>query len=434
MSFPDDKGAVAVTGPFNTGVTGAAHTTPTWVSWVGLSYLAVCLWVTLNELFVAIGWPFPHAAGLLDGAHRGSTGLVFLAACGLGVSIVAVANGTVIAYQRPLLLALGAWLVGPALSITLLGTLEGRGRYWMVAVAGTAVGFGATAVRPDHFARLLRALGWFFGWGSVAAGVGQLLFGWPVVLIDGDLRHTQWLARFGVTVDSVKILNGLSPGRLFLSMVCGLLLVVMLRERSTRAPRWSTAVMVAGLVIAMMWSAGRIGVIAAGVGAVAAMIPWQRWSGWWTFSAALAVPLVPLAVSRLLHLSTGSAQWRFDLWTTYFSRMGLWAPFGLGPQEPITAIRGHAHNQLLESLSTGGWISLAGVVAFLYAGLRVARRVDDNRVTYGVIFAMCGIFAFDVLTFAPTSLGLNCALVVAVAAVVNAAGREAPRARRTVAR
>lgn len=391
-----------------------------WLSWAGGGYLVLCLLVGLNPLFVSFGWPFPHAASLLAGAQVGARGLSLLAVCGVLISIVAVVTGTVAPGQRPLLLALSAWVAGPALSLLVLGSLQ-DGRYWAAAASGLAVGFASTTVRPDHLANLLRVLGWVFGWGSVVAGVSQLIVGWPSVLIPGDPRHVQLLAHVGIRVDSITVLNGLSPGRIFLSMTCGLLLVMLLRQPRLKASRWTRAVMLAGLVLAMVWSAGRVGLVAVTVGVLASLIPWRRWPRWVAFSVALAIPVLPLVASQYLRAAENSAQWRFDLWTSYLARPGLWSPFGLGPLSPSTPIRGHAHNQILETLAVGGWVGLAGLVAFLYLGLQVARNANDNSLTYSVIFAVCGISAFDVVTFAPTSVALNSVFVLAVAVVVNAA-------------
>lgn len=396
-------------------------TSAAWLSWLGVAYLLLCLWVILNPLLVSAGWPLPHSASLLGGTEPGAHGLNLLALCGLAVGVSTATCGTLVRGQRWLLLALGAWMVGPALSLAILGSLQ-DGRYWAVAVSAVSVGFAAAAVRPDHLSRLLRALGWVFGWGSVVAGFSQLLIGWPVVLIAGDPRHVQWLAQVGISLDSVTILNGLSPGRLFLSMTCGVLFVAIWRQPRRPASLWMRRILLAGLVLAMVWSAGRVGFIAITMGAAASIVPWQKGPRWLAFVAALAIPTMPLVASQVLHTGENSAQWRFDLWSSYFDRSGLWAPFGLGPQPPPTAIRGHAHNQFLEALSAGGWISLAGLLVFLYLGLKVARGAHDNHMTYGVIFAMCGIFAFDVVTFAPTSLAPNSAFVIGVAVIVHAAG------------
>ena len=398
---------------------GRRASTRACVSWVGTGYLLICVWVTVNAVFTSFGWPFPHSQWLA-GEPAGGRGLALLAACGVAVSLAAVGSHAVSPRQWPLIAALAAWLLGPWLSMVVLGSSYDA-RYWKIAVSGCAVAFAATVVTANHLAALLRFLGWVFGWGSVIAGVSQLFVGWPVVLIGGDQRHLEWLSTLGISASSTMVLNGLSPGRLFLAMTCGLLLVIVLRQGRFGTHRWTTTLLAAGLVLAVLWSAGRVGVMAAGTGLIAAMIPWHRWPRWVAFLSAIVIPLAPLVASRAFISPEGSAQWRFDLWSSYFSQTDVWSPFGLGPAEPVVAVRGHAHNQLLESLSGGGWISLGGLLAFLYLALVVARLAEDNHLTEGIVFAMCGIFAFDVLSFAPSFTSLNTAFVMGVGVVVNAA-------------
>ncbi len=72
----------------------------------------------------------------------------------------------------------------------------------------------------------------------------------------------------------------------------------------------------------------------------------------------------------------------------------------------------------------GGWLGLAGCVAFVVLAAWIAVRVAgiDNRATLGVVFAMGAIFQVDVVTFSATYLVLNNAFVLIVARWSSAAG------------
>ena len=338
---------------------------------------------------------------------------------GLVVSAVAAVSG-LSRLQWWQIAALATWMVAPALSSLFLGSLQ-DGRFWTVAIASTAVGFAGVLMPADLRRRLLVGLGWFYGWGSVLVAVSQLVFGGPIVIVGGDPRYGRWLSALGLPVSDVGSLNGLTPGRIFLAMNCGLLLVYVVRLLLRDRSGWRGWLMPLGLVLALGWSFGRVGLFAAVLGLVGAAVPWQRWRPVWPFLAAVAVFALPLGVSRVLTLGKGTTQWRFDLWDKYFGA-GIWGPFGIGPQTPPDPIRGHAHNQLLETLASGGWIGIAGLLAFLFLGFVAAARVAvlDNRATYAVLFGMCAVFASDVVTFAPTFTILNSAFVIGVVVILGA--------------
>ena len=385
-----------------------------WPGYAGAGYLLLAQLVTFNVVLQA--WPVGFARLQDEG---GAPGLRMLAVVGVGVIAVALLTVGLTRLQRWQVAGLAAWVVAPALSTLFLGSLR-DGRFWTVALASTAVGFAGVLAPPDLLRKVLFGFGWFFGWGSVAVAVSQLAFGAPTVLIGGDARYGRWLSAVGLPVKDVSALNGLAPGRVFLAMNCGLLLVFVVRHLLARRAGWRSWIMPVGLLCALAWSFGRVGFFAVGLGLLAACVPWERWRTGWAFVAGLAAFTGPLLVSGAVTLGHGTTQWRFDLWHKYLSAPGVWGPFGIGPQAPPDPIRGHAHNQLLETLASGGWIGVAGLLSFLYLGFVAAGRAADNRATYGVLFAICAMFASDVLTFAPTFTVLNSAFVIAVAVIVNA--------------
>jgi hypothetical protein len=396
-----------------------------WPVDVGAAYLLLAQFVTFNV--VLVGWSFGPTRWLLheQAGATGRPGLVLLGLLGIGVAAVTLWSRGLTRLQWALAAAVSAWSLAPLLSMFFLGSLDDW-RFLWVSVATTAVIFAGALVPSDVLRRLLYGLGWFYGWGSVAAGLSQVLLGWPKVLVGGQERYAQWLNAVGIPVDDVASLNGLTPGRLFLAMNCGVLLVYVLRTQ--RLGDWRSWIMPTGLLLALAWSFGRVGMLAAVLGLLASLIPWEKGRALWPFLIAVAIFLTPLIISRLVDLQPGTTQWRFDLWAKYFGNRQLWQPFGLGPQAPPDPIRGHAHNQALETLASGGWIGLAGLLAFLYLACVVGVRSApyDRRVTIGIVFAMAGIFASDVLTFAPTFTVLNGALVVALAVLATSAGQPSP--------
>lgn len=342
-----------------------------------------------------------------------------VAIVGVVVMVVAVRVVGLTRLQWRLIAALAAWMIAPAISMVFLGSLQDV-RFWWIALIGIAVGFAGVIVSGVLLRRLVIGLGWFYGWGSVAVGVSQLLFEWPLVLVGGDERYARWLTIVGISVDEVPSLNGLTPGRLFLAMNCAVILVVVVRWHLATRPRWYAWLMPLGLVLALAWSFGRVGIFAVIVGLVAAVVPWERGKPVWAFLAATAVVVVPVALSQVVTIGDNTGQWRFDLWGRYLGQAQTWAPFGLGPQSPVDPIRGHAHNQIVETLASGGWVGIFGLLAFVYFACVAALRVRDNRATIALVFAMCGIFATDVLTLAPSSIVPNSAFAIVVSLIVAA--------------
>jgi hypothetical protein len=386
-----------------------------WAGYLGAGYLLLTQLVTFNV--VLMGWPV-HFEWMLRDA--GAPGLRLLAVVGVGVLAVAILAVGLSRLQWWQIITLSAWMAAPALSVLFLGSLR-DGRFWTVALASAAVGFAGVITAPDLLRRVLFGLGWFYGWGSVAVAVSQLLFGMPVVLVGGDPRYGRWLSAAGLPVTDVSSLNGLAPGRIFLAMNCGLLLVYVVRHVLRLREGWRGWIMPVGLLLALGWSFGRVGFLAVVVGLVATLVPWERWRPIWPFLCGTAVFAVPVALSWFLSIGQGTTQWRFDLWHKYLSTPGVWAPFGIGPQDPPDPIRGHAHNQLVETLASGGWIGVIGLLLFLYLGFVAAARIGDNRATYGVLFAVCAMFASDILSFAPTFTVLNSAFVISVSVTLSAA-------------
>jgi O-antigen ligase len=99
-------------------------------------------------------------------------------------------------------------------------------------------------------------------------------------------------------------------------------------------------------------------------------------------------------------------------------------PFGVGPKPASPGYADHAHQQFLEALAIGGWLGLAGCLAFVVMAMWIAVRVAglDNRATIGVLFVMGAIFQVDVFTYSANYTNLNNAYILIVAIVVSAAG------------
>ena len=384
-----------------------------WERYSGLTYLLLVLFLPLNVPLVAFG--LPSSRWMLQEA--GGHGLALTAGVGAVVVVAAALSHSVDRAQWRFAAAIAAWSGGSALSMLVLGSTTDV-RYLYVAMTTTAVSIASALLTPAMTRALFVAAGWLFGWLSVAAGISDLLWDWPRVLV-ADPRLGDLMSSLGLQTAGLGVLNGLSPGRVFLAMNCAVVLVYLVRLRPNRRHH---VVVCVGLAATLLWSFGRVGLLAVTLGFILTLFPWERLRSVWLFSALLAIPVLPLVGSRLVQVSDATGQWRFDLWWTYLDNSALWSPFGLGPQAPADPIRGHAHNQVLESLASGGLVSLLGFLAFLWlassAALRVAR--SDNRVTMAVAFAASGIFATDVLTFGGSSTVVNSALVLVIIVIAGA--------------
>ena len=397
-----------------------------WLRYVGLGYVLLALFVTLNLVLVAWGSP---ARGVVswtrvEGVLPGTGGLAVLAWTGLIVIGLGVVWGAINRYQWALIAAVGVWIGAAAVSMVLHGAMRDV-RFWYVAAASVAVAVAGALIPFEALKRLMLGLGWFFGWGSVLTGLSDLAFGWPTVLI-GDPRYERWFSVIGLHTGELASLNGVTPGRVYVGLTCAILLVFAVR---VSRGRW-TWIMSAGLVTATLWSFSRTGMVAMVVGLLATLIPVERVRSafGWVLAGLFAVILLPLALSGWLAstpITDGTTTWRFALWQDYLSNPQVWAPFGIGPKPSSVEYADHAHQQLLEALAVGGWLGLAGCVAFVVVAARVAVRVAglDNRATLGVVFVMGAIFQVDVVTFSATYSVLNNAFILIVAAVVSAAGR-----------
>jgi hypothetical protein len=396
-------------------------TRPRWLEGVGLAYILAVILAALAN--VVVPWirsiPSPAASG------QGGPALALLGWTGAAVLVVAIWRGDLTVRQWQLIAAVAAWCVTPALSMVMHGSLQDS-RFWSVAVASVGVAAAGSVLSAQTMRRLMYGLGWFFGWGSVLAGISDLVWGRPdVLIVEGD-RLGQWLSRLGIDVEEVTSLNGLMGGRIFVGMTCAVLLVYTVRAMSGRAtPPWMWAMPV-GLVVAATWSVARVGWSAMVVGLIAALLPWERIKAWWLATVLLVaavMPLVLLAAFGSAWITDGTTRWRFDLWDTYLADASVLAPFGIGPQNPPDWIRGHAHQQVLESQATGGWLALAGLVMFLILGALAVRSAasTDNRAGIAVLFAAVAIFQLDVVTFAPTFTNLNNAFVLIIVVVVSSA-------------
>lgn len=399
--------------------------TPRWLTNVGLGYLLLALFVTFNVVLVAWG---PPAVGITswvatEGQLPGSGGLTLLGWAGVAVLVIGSVWGGISRVQWGLIAAVAAWIAAAAVSMTLHGAMRDT-RFWYVAAASVAVAVAGALVPVAVLKRLMLALGWFFGWGSVLAGLSDLVFGWPTVVIV-DERYERWLSVVGLNTGDLASINGVTPGRVYVGLTCAVLLVFAVRA----APgRW-TWIMSVGLVAATLWSFSRTGMVAITVGVVVALVPVERLrrAFGWTMAALFVVILLPLTLSAWL-LSTpitdGTTVWRFGLWQDYLSDQRVWMPFGVGPKPASPNYADHAHQQLLEALAVGGWMGLAGVLAFVVLAAWVAVRVAgiDNRATLGVVFVMGAIFQVDVATYSANYTALNTAFILIVAIVVSSAG------------
>ncbi len=395
-----------------------------WLEWVGVAYIVLVLTLSLNV--VRSGWSgwAPGIEALSE--DRGATGLAIAGWAGAAVLLTAAWRGGLSALQWWIVASVAAWTVTPAISMVMHGSLQDA-RLWSVAFASVGVAAAGALVTADALRLMMYGLGWFFGWGSVLAGVSCLATGWPNVLGEGTDRYGGWLSVFGLELGDVRYLNGLTAGRIFVGMTCAVLLVYSVRTMLARStPRWMW-VMPIGLVLAAVWSFARVGWYSVTAGLIAALLPWERIKSWFLSSALLAATLVPLALLLALGsewMPDSTTRWRFDLWDEYLADSAMLGPFGIGPQNPPDWVRGHAHQQFLESQATGGWLAIAGLVAFLVLGAIAVRAAahTDNRAGIAVLFAAVAIFQIDVITFAPTFANLNNAFVLVVVVVVSTAG------------
>ncbi|MEI2716285.1 MAG: O-antigen ligase family protein [Candidatus Nanopelagicales bacterium] len=393
-----------------------------WLKYFGVGYVLLALFVTFNLVLVAWGSPATGIASWtrVEGTLPGTGGLAVLAWVGLVVVALGVVRGGVTRQQWALIAAVGTWIGATALSMALHGAMRDV-RFWYVAASSVAVAVAGALIPFETLKRLMLGLSWFFGWGSVLVGLSDLAFGWPTVLIEDSPRYGRWLSMVGLSVGEVASLNGVTPGRVYVGLTCAILLVFAVRA----APgRW-TWIMAAGLLAAILWSFSRTGVVATTVGLLAALVPVERWpkSFRWTLAALLAVILLPLALSAWLRstpITDGTTTWRFDLWQDYLGNTQVWTPFGIGPKPSSLEYADHAHQQFLEALAVGGWLGLAGCVAFVVLAAWVAVRVAglDNRATLGVLFVMGAIFQVDVVTYSATYTALNNAFILIVAVMV----------------
>ncbi len=395
-----------------------------WRSWLGAGYFLAVLLVTMNVLLAQ--WGTVHIDLLVGKDSRNVGGLIVLALAGAVVLIVASRTGSGNRLQCWMVAALALWLVPVAISIQLHGVLSDS-RFWLMAVIVPAIGAAGILVDPGSLQRVLLVLGWIAGWGSVFVGVLRVTVGWPPVVIAGEERFARWLSMVGIDVEQAGFLNGLMLGRVYVGLTCGLLLVYTVRVLLTRSRQWWWWLSPVGLVTATLWSFSRTGLLIMVLGLLAALVPWQRVRPAWLVVALFAVLLLPLAASPLLErtgITDGTTVWRFDLWQDYVTRPGMWSPFGIGPQPSSLAYADHAHQQLLEAQATGGWLSLAGCVAFLVLACFAARRAADvdNRTAIAVLFGMAGILQLDVVTYTNTYTVVNNAQALTVVILVSAAG------------
>lgn len=391
---------------------------------LGVGYVLMVMAVTVNSVLAS--WDGPHLQWPIGEPATGAAGLAVCAVLGLGMLGVAVVEQRATRLQWGMVAAVGAWLVAPALSMALHGTLH-DGRFWSVAGIGIGLASSATLIPRPLLTRALLGLGWFYGWGSVAAGFSDLVVGWPAVLIaDSDDRYARWLGLFGVNVESVAFLNGLTPGRVYVGLTCGLLAVFTVRVALARRRAGWLWLSVAGMVLAIAWSFSRTGAVILVIGLIAAIVPWERIRPGLLVLAVFTVLMTPLALSALLssaRISDGTTRWRFALWRTYVTDPATWSPFGIGPLPTMRGRADHAHQQLIEAQATGGWVALAGCITFIVLGCLAARRWArfDNRASVAVLFGMAAIFQLDVVTFSNNYRVLNSALVLIVVVLVAAA-------------
>jgi len=404
---------------------GAAGRGAKWLPRVGVGYLLLALLVTFNSVLVAWGTPAPALDGWVraEGRLPGAGGLAFLAWIGLVVIAIGALSGRISGHQWALIGTVGVWIGATAVSMLVHGTMRDS-RFWYVAAASIGVAAAGALIPFDVLKKLMFGLGWFFGWGSLLAGVSDLLFGWPLVLI-ADPRYERWLSVLGLQVSQVESLNGVTPGRVYVGLTCAVLLVFLLRA----VPGKWTWVVAVGLVGATLWSFSRTGMLAVAIGLLVTLIPVERLrrAFGWTLAGLFALILLPLGLSGWLAttpITDGTTTWRFDLWQDYLGNVAVWTPFGIGPKPSSPNYADHAHQQFLEALAVGGWLGLAGCVAFVVLAAWVAVRVAglDNRATLGVVFVMGAIFQVDVVTFSATYAALNNAFVLIVAVIASSAG------------
>lgn len=404
-------------------------TQPRWVRGIGAGYLLAVL--GLGLLTVAAGWGLSGLGAWLTPAGQAFNAprLALLGWLGVAVLVLAATRGVPNPHQWWMVAAVGAWLGSTALSMAIHGVLR-DGRYWAVAAIGVGVAAAATLLVAIDVRRLLLAMGWLFGWGSVVIGATSVAFEWPVRLLSEE-RFARWLGMLGLEVDSFGALGGLTSGRVYAGLTCGLLLVYTVRTLRRGGYRWWMWLSSPALAITVLWSLSRTGLVIVVLGLLAAIAPWERIGIGWLMGAVFAVILTPLLASGwLASLKVGddTVAWRFDLWQTYLGKPQLWSPFGIGPQPFSLDYADHAHQQFLEALATGGWLGVAGVVAFVILGAMAARSAanHDGRAAIAVLFGMAAIFQVDVVTFAAIYSVINNAFVIVVVVLV-AASSTSPR-------
>jgi hypothetical protein len=395
-----------------------------WVRAVGVGYVVAVFGLGLLNLLA--GWGVRGVRVWLTppGEAFNAPALSMLGWLGVAVLVVATVRRVPSQCQWWMVAAVAGWLGSTALSMTVHGVLDDS-RYWSVAAIGVGVASAATLAAPADIRRLLLTLGWVFGWGSVAAGTSNAVFGWPKS-VSGEERFAGWIQMLGIQVDSFQALAGLTSGRVYAGLTCGLLLVYTVRTlMNGDHPRWlwlSTP----GMVITVFWSLSRTGFVIMVIGLLAALLPWERLRVGWLLAGVFTVILTPLVGSAWLarlDISDGTTAWRFDLWQDYLGKAQLWTPFGIGPQPFNLDYADHAHQQFLEALATGGWLGLIGVVTFVVLGSYAARSAAarDNRAAISVLFGMAVIFQLDVVTFAAAYRLVNNAFVIVVVVLVGAA-------------
>lgn len=399
-----------------------------WTQFLGAAYLLAVLLITFNVVLAA--WRVLHLDGLVGTDRANTAGLSLLAVAGVVVLLGAAMTQSGTQQQWWLVAAVALWLVPVALSMSLHGDLHDA-RFWLMAVIVPAIGAAALLMTPGLLRRTLLSLGWIYGWGSVLAGLSCILLGWPPALAGGEERFGRWLSLTGLDLGEVRFLNGLMPGRVYVGLTCGLLLVYTVRVllAGGYARWWWLSPL--GMVAATAWSFSRTGLVIMMVGLLAALVPWERLRQSWLIAALFAVLMLPLIASPLLRqsgISDGTTVWRFDLWREYVTDPAMWAPFGIGPQPASVEYADHAHQQLVEAQATGGWLALAGCVAFIVLGCVAARgaAASDNRAAIAVLFGMAAILQLDVLTFTNNYAVVNNAQVLVVAVLVGAAGLGSP--------
>lgn len=394
----------------------------------GIGYILLILALTINR--VLDNWGAPHVQWLLGSGPGpvGGPGLAVGGLLGLGMVVVSISRGHASRVQLWMLVAIGGWMLAPILAMYLHGDIRDP-RYWSIAGIGLGLAAASIMVPQDWANRMLLLLGFLYGWGSVFLGVSALVTDTPRnVLSFGGERYSRWLAMLGLDVDvgSVGVNSGFTPGRVYLGLTCGLLLVFSVRTLLTRRyPTWMW-LSVPGMAIAILWAFSRTGLLIILVGLVASLIPWERAKSVWLVLAVFGLILVPVALSLLPSsgaVTDGTTVWRFALWRSYLDDGDVWGPFGAGPQMAAPDVADHAHQQLLEAQVVGGWLGLAGCLAFIILFALSAHRCAhmDHRAAIAVLFGMAAIFQLDVVTFANRYETINNAFVLIVVIAVRAA-------------